>query len=203
MKSLWVTDRPAVGDRRFADVLGRLAGAPGLSVQVREPAATDRECLAHARLARETLGPQTPLYVNRRFDVALAAGASGVHLPADGLPPRRVRTVTPRGFAIGISTHSPDDAVAAIEAGADLVVLGPIFETPSKRAYGAPLGVEALGRLPLQDTHAAAVFAIGGIDEASLDRLEPYRDRICGVAAVRLFQEASDPRAVAVRISSR
>ncbi len=203
MKSLWVTDRAAIGDRRFEQMLLRMAGAPELSVQLREPSISDEQCLAQARRARTALGPDVELLVNRRFDVAVAAGASGVHLPADGLPPGRVRTVTPRGFRIGVSTHSAAEAETAIEAGVDMVVLGPIFDTPSKRAFGAPLGVEALAGLPSQESHGAAVFAIGGIDEASLHLLEPYRDRIRGIAAVRLFQEAVDPRAVVERIAAR
>jgi len=203
MRCLWVTDRAAIGASRFLDVLGRLAGAPALSVQLREPSLADRQFLDEARRTREILGDAVPLYVNRRFDVALAAGASGVHLPADGLPLGRVRALTPRGFAIGVSTHSPEEAGDAIAAGADLVVLGPIFDTPSKRVFGAPLGVEVLGRLPPRDTHGSAIFAIGGIDEAALPRLDAYRDRICGVAAVRLFQQSPDPRGVVERIATR
>ena len=141
---------------------------------------------------------------NRRFDLALsAAGADGVHLPADGLPLARVRANTPRGFRIGVSTHSVGEAQAAIAGGADLVVIGPIFETPSKRAYGAPLGPGCSPASRASADHDAEVFAIGGIDEAALDELEPYRDRISGIAAIRFFQEADDPRAVAERIAAR
>lgn len=198
-----MTDRPTIGDDRFARVLGQLAGAPELAVELREKSSTDRELLERARQAREMLGPGVALIINRRFDVALAAGASGVHLPADGLPASAVRTHTPRGFTIGVSTHSPQEADAAIAAGADVVVLGPIFDTPSKRPFGAPLGVAALARLPRRDSHACAVFVIGGIDEARLLELDPYRDRIAGIAAVRLFQESPDPRGVAERIAAR
>jgi thiamine-phosphate pyrophosphorylase len=139
--------------------------------------------------------------VSRRFDVALAAGAQGVHLPSDGLPVPRVRANTPRGFRIGVSTHSPEEAGRAIEEGADLVVLGPIFDTPSKRPYGEPLTPRALERLPLLSAHAAQVFAIGGIGPGTLEALVPHRDRISGVAAIRLFQEAPDPGRVVEEIS--
>jgi thiamine-phosphate pyrophosphorylase len=205
MNVLYVTDRSAVGDARFREILRALSGAPALTVELREKGSgsTDRDAIAWAIEARETLGPTVPVLVNRRFDVALAAGASGVHLPSDGLPAAVVRAHTPRGFRVGVSTHSPEEAAAALDAGADLVVIGPIFDTPSKRRFGAPLGVEALGRLPLSSSHRAEVYAIGGIDEAALDLLEPYRDRIAGVAAMRLIQEASDPRGVAERIAAR
>jgi len=200
MNALYVTDRAAVGDARFREILRSLSGAPGLSVELREKGSTDREAVSWAAEARETLGPAVPVLVNRRFDVALAAGAAGVHLPADGLPLPGVRAHTPRGFRVGVSTHSPEEAAAAIDDGADLVVIGPIFDTPSKRRFGAPLGAEALARLPLRSSHRTEVYAIGGIDEAALDRLAPYRDRIGGIAAIRLFQESADPRAALSRI---
>jgi thiamine-phosphate pyrophosphorylase len=203
VKALYVTDRAAVGDERLRAVLAALAAVPALSVQLREKETPDRETLSWARCCRDWLGPTVTLYVNRRFDLAIAAGADGVHLPADGLPVSRVRANTPRGFRIGVSTHSPLEARAAIGEGADLVLIGPIFDTPSKRAFGPPLSPEALGSLPLTSEHRTEVLAIGGIDEETLQRLEPYRDRISGVAGVRLFQEAADPRATAERISGR
>jgi thiamine-phosphate pyrophosphorylase len=202
MKALYVTDRSAVGDARFFEVLEALAGAP-VAVELRERGTGDREVLRLALAARERLGPDVALTVNRRFDLALAARADGVHLPADGLPLERVRAWAPRGFRIGVSTHSVADASAAIAAGADVVVIGPIFDTPSKRAWGAPLGVEALGDLPPRDTHASEVLAIGGIAQDNLDALAPYRERISGVAAIRLFQEAASPRATAEQLASR
>jgi thiamine-phosphate pyrophosphorylase len=204
MKALYVTDRAALGDERLAAVLDRLAGAPELAVSLREePETAGRDLAARARDARARLGDSVSLYVHRRLDVALAAAAAGVHLPGYGLPLPRVRSAAPRGFRLGRSTHSAADAEEAIADGADFVVIGPIFDTPSKRRYGAPLGPQALSALPRRSTHACDVFAIGGVDEDRLAQLDPYRDRISGVAAIRLFQDAGDPRAVAERIAAR
>ena len=203
MKSLYVTDLQAIGRQRLAATLEALHGATGLAVQLRERYATDRDCLSLAHLAREKLGPEVPLYVNRRFDIALAAYAHGVHLPAGGLPLGRVRANTPRGFRVGVSTHAVTEALGAIEDGADLVLLGPIFDTPSKREYGPPLLPHALAELPPTAGHQAEVFVIGGIRDERLDELEPYRERFSGVAGIRLFQEARDPRAVAEGIARR
>ena len=197
-----MTDRAAIGDARFEALLRSLRDAPGLSVELREKGAGDRETMRRAESARESLGPAVPVLVNGRFDVARAAGASGVHLPADGLPFARVKSAAPRGFLVGVSTHSGAEAAGAIEAGADVVVIGPIFDTPSKRAFGPPLGTGALEGLPLRETHGSDVYAIGGIGEPELDRLAPYRDRISGIAAVRLFQESEEPRAVVERIEA-
>jgi thiamine-phosphate pyrophosphorylase len=203
MKSLYVTDRKSAADARVEETLAGLSGAPDVSVQLREKDSPDREYLRRAEIARRALGPDVALFVNRRFDIALAAGADGVHLPASGLPLSRVRAGTPRGFRIGVSTHSPEEARLAIEAGADLVLIGPVFATPSKAGFGPPLGAEILGQLPPASEHGAQVFAIGGIREEDLDRLEPWRDRIAGVAGIRLFQDSDDPGGVAGRISFR
>lgn len=202
MKLLYVSDRAAIGDDRFESVLEGLGGGPGVAVQIREKSATDREILQWTRSARARLGPSVPLFVNRRFDIALAAAANGVHLPADGLPVSRVRAGSPRGFLIGVSTHSPEEAARAVETGADLVVLGPIFETPSKMPFGRPLGIEALAALPTRETRGGDVYAIGGIDESRLPALARFADRISGVAAVRMVQEATDLRAVLDRVAA-
>jgi thiamine-phosphate pyrophosphorylase len=203
VKAVYVTDRRAAGDARLRETLAALSGAPGLSVQLREKDTADRDTLAWARLARKTLGAAVPLYVNGRFDIALSAGADGVHLPASGLPPARVRAAAPRDFRIGVSTHSAGEARKAIEGRADLVFLGPVFDTPSKRAYGAPLGTRVLGELPPLAEHACEVYAIGGISLENSGQLEPYRDRISGIAGIRLFQESPDPRGIVERIARR
>jgi thiamine-phosphate pyrophosphorylase len=194
-----VTNRAAVGDARFRAILRALAGAPALTVELREKESTDRERVSWAVEAREALGPSVPVLVNRRFDVALAAGAAGVHLPADGLPLAGVRAHTPRGFRVGVSTHSPEEASAALEAGADIVVIGPIFDTPSKRRFGAPLGVEALGRLPLRSSRRAEVTR----SAESTRRPRPARAVRTASTGRRdpPFQEAADQAAVS-RISA-
>lgn len=202
MKLLYVTDCAAIGQARLQEVLESLSGAAGLVVQVREKSSPDREVLELVRTARAKLGGSVPIFVNRRLDIALAAGVDGVHLPADGLPLERVRASSPRGFRVGVSTHSADEAARAIAGGADLVVVGPIFETPSKARYGRPLGAKALSSLPERDSHGADVFAIGGIDESRLGELAPFARRISGVAAIRLIQESGDPRGVVERITA-
>jgi thiamine-phosphate pyrophosphorylase len=202
VKALWVTDRTSCGDERYEEILRALGGAPDLAVELREKGGlSDLDLLARARHAREALGASVPLWVNRRFDVALAAGAAGVHLPADGLPVRRVRANTPRGFSVGVSTHSPEEARRAIEDGADVVVLGPIFDTPGKRVFGSPLSPAALDGLPLLEEHGAAVYAIGGISLENAEEIARRADRVSGIAAIRVFQDSPDPRAAAGRIA--
>jgi thiamine-phosphate pyrophosphorylase len=217
VKSLYVTDRASVGDERWEEVLASLAaaaseaasaaaGATGggevLTVQLRERETSDRETVELAVRARRSLGGGIPLFVNRRFDVALAAGADGVHLPADGLPVPRVRANAPRGFRVGVSTHSAAEVERALDDGADLIVFGPLFATPSKAAFGDPLGPAALAALPAAADREAELYAIGGIGEERIGELLPWRDRFDGIAGIRLFQEAADPGAVLVRIAA-
>ncbi|MFN2386537.1 MAG: thiamine phosphate synthase [Thermoanaerobaculia bacterium] len=200
MKAIYVTDRSALPEGRFEEVLVALRGSPDFSVQLREKEIPGGAYLELAVRCGELLGASTPLFVNARFDVALAAGAAGVHLPESGLPLQRVRVHAPRGFRLGVSTHSAEDAARRLDEGADLVFLGPVFETPSK---DRPLGPGALAGLPPLESHSADVYAIGGITEENFGALEPWRDRIAGVAAIRLFQESPDPAAAARRIARR
>jgi thiamine-phosphate pyrophosphorylase len=142
-----------------------------------------------ARAAEITHGSKTRLLVNDRSDIARAAGADGVHLTAQSLPVAVVRKTCGAEFLIGVSTHSLAEAQAARDAGADFVVFGPVFETESKRAYGAPQGLgklrevtRALGEFP--------VVAIGGITLKNFS--ECFEAGARGVAAIRMLNTAEN-----------
>jgi thiamine-phosphate pyrophosphorylase len=118
------------------------------------------------------------LLVNDRFDVARAAGADGVHLPSNSLPAHLVREICGNDFLIGVSTHSLEEARAAMAA--DFIVFGPVFATGSKQ----PQGLEKL-REVTSALSGFPVVAIGGID---LDNAEEcFRAGASGIAAIRLF----------------
>jgi thiamine-phosphate pyrophosphorylase len=163
-------------------------------VQLREKQMRPRVLYELTRRAADlTRGSDTRLLVNDRVDIALAAGADGVHLTTRSLDPLVVRDIAPRNFLIGTSTHSLEEARAAGASDADFAVFGPIFDTPSKRAYGAPLGLEALR----EATHAVAPFpliALGGITRANIPQVIAAGAR--GVAAIRLFSDESELDAV-------
>lgn len=145
--------------------------------------------------------PSTRILINDRLDVAVAAGAAGVHLGEESLPVAEVtrwrKEEKPRAdFSVGASCHSLAAAVEAERAGADYIFFGPVFATPSKAAHGPPQGLEKLGevcrsvRIP--------VLAIGGI---MLENAATCLDSgAAGVAAIRLFQESADPAAVVEQI---
>jgi thiamine-phosphate pyrophosphorylase len=142
--------------------------APGLGGRAMLAAATQLVAIAHAAGAA--------LLVNDRVDVALAAGADGVHLPASGLSPALARRLGGADFLVGVSTHALEEAVAAQRGGADYVVFGPVFFTPSKAEYGAPAGLAALGEVAR--AVEVPVFALGGVDGA--------RARVCATAGARI-----------------
>lgn len=121
-----------------------------------------------SRAVEITRDTSTRLLVNDRFDVARAAGADGVHLTSASLSPAVVRAVCGAEFVIGASTHSLAEARAAREAGADFVVFGPVFETESKRVYGAPQGLEKL-RAVAAAVEGFPVLAIGGVNSDNLE----------------------------------
>jgi thiamine-phosphate pyrophosphorylase len=133
-----------------------------------------------------TRGSATRLLVNDRADIAAAAGADGVHLTTQSIDAATIRRTFGDDFLIGRSTHSLAEAEVAKEAGADFVVFGPVFATPSKEKYGPPLGVEELERVT-SELHPFSVLALGGIDVTNAR--ECLRAGASGIAGISLFEE--------------
>jgi thiamine-phosphate pyrophosphorylase len=165
-------------------------------IQIRERDLSARELFS---LAEDVAGiaskANAGLLVNDRADVAASLGC-GVHLPARSLPASVVRNAFGPGMLIGASTHDAEETQAAERGGADFIVFGPVFETESKRAYGPPVGLEALravtGRSQLP------VLALGGIKLTNFQ--DALRAGAAGVAAITLFTEAGDLEALVRRI---
>ncbi len=120
------------------------------------------------------------LYINDRLDVALMVGADGVHLPESGLPPNEVKGRYPH-LLVGVSTHSLESAKRAKENGADFITFSPIYETPSKQAFGSPQGLKKLRKI-IQEVDLP-VIALGGIN---IDRISEIRKQgAFGAALIR------------------
>ncbi|HYH84422.1 MAG TPA: thiamine phosphate synthase [Pyrinomonadaceae bacterium] len=137
-----------------------------------------------ARAASIARGSETSILVGDRADIARTSLCDGVHLTTQSLDASVVRRAFGEDFIVGVSAHTLAEARAARDGGADFVVFGPVFDTPSKRAYGAPLGVETLR----EAARALAPFplvALGGIAESNV--AEVFRAGAQGVAAIRLF----------------
>src|SRR5438445_3722433 len=140
-----ITDRHRTAGRPLLDVVEQALAGGVDAVQLREKDLPARDLLALAqRLGDLCRRHGARFLVNDRIDVALAAGADGVHLPADSFTAVDARRLLGPRALIAVSTHSLAEARAAAAAGADCIVFGPIFDTPAKRPFGPPLGVAGL-----------------------------------------------------------
>jgi thiamine-phosphate pyrophosphorylase len=164
-------------------------------VQIREKGLEGRQLFELVKAAVEIAeGRETQILVNERFDVAIAAGANGVHLPAKALSAAVVRTSVPRLFLIGVSTHNTAEVESAVNGGADFVTFGPIFESPGK---GSPVGLEELNIICKQFPDLP-VIALGGVDESNLsDTLDAGA---AGIAAIRLLNGPERLSEIAQRV---
>jgi thiamine-phosphate pyrophosphorylase len=164
------------------------------AVQVRAKEHSDRDALALTRRVLDLARPLGALVlVDDRVDVALAAGADGVHLGATDLPVEVVRRMVPREFVVGATARDPRTARAAERAGATYLGVGPAHATTTKQGLPEPLGppgvaaVAAVTRLP--------VIAIGGVTPEHVPALRQAGAH--GVAVVAALSAAADPAAVA------
>ncbi|HVB85118.1 MAG TPA: thiamine phosphate synthase [Candidatus Dormibacteraeota bacterium] len=199
----YVTDRKALGSgSSFKPPIAtiRAAVAAGVDwVQIREKDLVARDLLAlttsaisATNEARKAQTTSARVIVNDRLDVALTAGAAGVHLGRNSISVADVARWcrggnAPPEFLIGVSCHSFEEARQAQAAGANYIFFGPVYDTPSKRPFGPPHGVQRLAevcgalRIP--------VVAIGGVD--GKNAAECLRAGAAGIAAIRFFQEDS------------
>ncbi len=132
------------------------------AIQLREKDLGTRELLKLAyRMKELTDRYNAKLFINDRFDIALAVGADGVHLTQAGIPVDVVRKTVKNKLVIGVSTHSMKEAREAEKGGADFITFGPVFRTGSKVKYGPPVGLDALKQV--SSRLRIPVFALGGI----------------------------------------
>jgi thiamine-phosphate pyrophosphorylase len=183
-----VTDRHQTGGRPLVPLVGEALRAGVRSVQVRERDLATPDLLALSReLCTLAHAQGGRVMINDRVDLVLALGADGVHLRADSLPVAAARRLLGSDRLIGVSAHSADDVARAESDGADFAVLGPVYETSSKREYGPPIGLRAIEeagrrcRIP--------VFAIGGVTVARVEDVR--RAGAHGVAVVSAILSAA------------
>jgi thiamine-phosphate pyrophosphorylase len=184
-----VTDRHQTKGRPLVPLLQRVLTAAAPAIQLRERDLSARELVTLAlELQAVTASRRSQLLINDRIDVALALEGVGVHLRSNSLPVSVARQVLGTQRLLGISVHAVEEAVQVESQGADYIVLGPIYETPSKQMFGPPLGIHTLERacrlvrLP--------IIGIGGVTAARAREMR--RAGAFGVAVITAVLGAAD-----------
>ncbi len=191
-----VTDRSLAGPRGVVDTVAAAAAGGATLVQVRSPLATGRAFVEETRALGSLLRPLgIRLIVNDRFDVALAAGADGVHVGQNDIDPRDVRQAIGPDRILGLSVGTPAEWEASRDmlGVVDYLGAGTVFATATKSDTGPAIGLDGLklivSRSPLP------VVAIGGIDLGNAaDCIAAGAD---GIAVVSAIMAAADPAAAA------
>lgn len=186
---LVVTDRHQTKGRPLVPLLQRVLSVSASVIQLRERDLSAKELVMLAREVQTVMAPRrSQLLINDRIDVALALEGAGVHLRSNSLPVPAARQLLGRQRLLGISVHAVEEAVAAESQGADYIILGPIYETPSKQAFGPPLGIQTLEkacqlvRIP--------VIGIGGVTPARAREMR--QAGAFGVAVITAILSAED-----------
>ena len=168
LRLIVITDAHMASPRQLVDVVADAAAAGAPCIQLRAKRASARELLEQANLLLPILRARgASLIINDRLDVAMLAGADGVHLGPDDLPVAEARRIAPPGFIIGRSTDDPILAKQAEKDGASYIGCGAVFGTTSKpEAGGERIGTERLDEVAR--AVRIPVVGIGGITTANV-----------------------------------
>jgi thiamine-phosphate pyrophosphorylase len=182
----YITDRCALKPNPLLPRIFDAVAAGVDLIQIREKDLATRELVALVNATIERArGSSTQIGVNYRLDVALALHAAGVHLGRQSLPAQAVRACVSAEFLVGVSCHSRGEALEAQAAGADYLLLGPIFSTPSKLSFGPPLGLTTLQQVAARIK--IPILALGGI---TVERIKPCLEAgAAGIAGISIFQD--------------
>ncbi len=194
-----VTDRGLSLGRSTVDIV-RAAVAGGVTcVQLREKECSTRQFVAEARAVRELLnGTNVPLIINDRIDVALAVGASGVHLGQTDMHIADARRVVGSSMLIGISAECVEDAVRAQAEGADYIGISPVFATPTKTDTAPALGLHGIALI--RAAVSLPLVGIGGVKPGNA--ADVLRAGCDGVAVVSAIVSAPDPQQAAAELKA-
>jgi thiamine-phosphate pyrophosphorylase len=183
--------------RSALETLAQCMSAGVKLVQMREKHLGDRELLELARAYRDATREAGALFiVDDRVDIALAAQADGVHLGQGDMPVADARRIAPY-LIIGASSHSLDEALAAQEAGADYVNIGPIFATQTKAVSTGAVGPKLIGEIA---PHLHIPFTcMGGIKMENIGEVLDRGARIAAVVTAVTAAEDQEAAAQAIR----
>jgi thiamine-phosphate pyrophosphorylase len=185
-----VSDRRQTGTRDLLWVLEQALDGGVKGIQLREKDLGGRELFDLAEKVKALcVDRQASLFINDRVDVALAVDADGIHLGGASIPIEAARVLVGTDKLIGVSTHSMREAEEAERAGADFLLFGPIYFTPSKADYGEPQGLARLKEVVKKIS--IPVYAIGGIKVGNIVDMKEAGVR--GVALISAIMSSADP----------
>lgn len=186
---LLVTDRHQTKRRSLVVLLQRVLSVAAPAIQLRERDLSARDLVTLAREVQAlTNSDGSQFLINDRVDIALALDGVGTHLRSNSLAVSVARRLLGTNRLLGISVHSVEEAVRAESQGADYVILGPIYETPSKQAFGTPLGLQTL-----EKACRAVRIPIVGIGGVTAARAREMRQAgAFGAAVVTAILSADD-----------
>ena len=194
-----VTDSTLVGDRTLTDVVMAAVGGGARTVQLREKTAETRAFVDLARALRVLLAPRgVPLIINDRVDVALAAGADGVHIGRNDMAYPDARQLLGPEAVIGLSAESMDDVTRAERYDVDYLGVSPIFPSSTKTDTVGTWGIDGLAEVRRQSRHR--LVAIGGLHAGNVG--EVVAAGADAVAVVSAVCAAADPRAAASELAA-
>ena len=179
-----ITDEGASHGLGHVEIARKVAEGGADIIQLRDKARTSKDMLSIALQIREiTRSSGIHFIVNDRLDLARAAGADGVHLGQEDLPVPFARRVVPKGFIIGTSVRTVQEALIAESEGADYIALSPIFDTPTKSDAGPGKGLEVLKEI--KSVVSIPVIAIGGICKGNVRQvMEAGADGVAVISAI-------------------
>jgi thiamine-phosphate pyrophosphorylase len=186
---LVVTDRHQTNGRPLIPLLQRVLAVAAPAIQLRERDLSAKELVTLAREVQAmTASRSSQFLINDRIDVALALEGVGVHLRSNSLPVPVARQMLGAGRLLGVSVHGVEEAMQAESQGADYIVLGPIYETPSKQMFGPPLGIHTLEKVC--SLVRIPIIGIGGVTAARAREMR--RAGAFGAAVITAILGADD-----------
>lgn len=186
-----ITDRTQTKGRDLLWLLEQALDAGVKAIQLREKDLGGRDLFLLAeKVSNLCQSYRSALFVNERIDIALAVNAAGVQLGNASVPVAVARELLGAQKMIGLSTHSFGEALEAQQQGADFVLFGPVYFTPSKATYGAPQGLNKLKEVV--EKISLPVYAIGGIKPENISDLR--RLGVSGVALISAIMSSDAPK---------
>ncbi len=199
MRGLYlVTDRELCGNKSLTDVVIQAVNGGARYVQLREKNLSTRDFVAEARAIKKLLKPfEVPLIINDRVDVALAAGADGVHIGQEDMPYETARRLMGPKAIIGLSVETWEDVEESRKLDVSYIGVSPVFATPTKTDTKKPWGLDGLEKIKSVSRHP--LVAIGGINETNAAAVvQAGGDCLAVVSAICA---AENPEAAARKLS--